>query len=872
MNKILLCLCMVWLAIISPALGQTDILQQKVSVNTNARPLSEVLKELSAKYGFNFSYSKDLVALQQKVTVNAVQRSLKKILDELFTDTRIRYVLIGNQIVLQKDKTRSREVLLTGYITDISTGEALAGATITDGKTGTSSNSYGFYSFTHHSGPFELVVSYLGYDPLVLLVPTILKDTLLSIQLKPRINELVEVKVNSETNITDLQQMNKVSMTSTELRSLPRLMGEADAIKAFQMMPGVLAGREGSSDLIVRGGSPDQNLILLDGVPVYNVSHLLGLFSVFNPDAIRKVDMIKGGFPAPYGGRLSSVVDIYLKEGNNQHFAAEGSLGLISSKLLVEGPLNDKTSFIISGRRTYLDLVTAIMGQNNNSYNFHDLNAKINHTFSAKDRLYLSVYSGLDKFVYRDKPDREQQFKMRWGNTTGSLRWNHIYGRKLFSNVTLTHSLYNFRQRSSFEGRANGLNVNREVNFNSSINDWGAKADFDYAANNTHNMRFGSSYIYHTFNPESVSLKADSINFKSSSFTKRGAQEIYAYADDRIRISENLEAVAGVHWSGFAVKGKTYTSLQPRLALNYAFNPGLSLRTSYATMAQYLHLLSNTTTGSPTDVWAPVTDKVKPQRSWQATLGGVVSAIQNQFELSLDLYYKELKDVSEFKDGGDFVGEFLRSGPDTKFASLITKPYEERITNGIGWTYGSEWMIRKRVGRTSGWLGYTISYARRQLDGINNNKPYPYTYDSRHSVALVVNHQLSKRLSIGGSWSFRSGYVTTLPTSSYKTYSEPIEYNPYSGISPNANYVDDLSERNNFRMPSYHRMDLSLTHVKKKKWGERSWNISIYNAYNRQNPYYLEMTQSFTGQSFIRSVSQVSLLPILPSFSYGFKF
>lgn len=289
-------------------------------------------------------------------------------------------------------------------------------------------------------------------------------------------------------------------------------------------------------------------------------------------------------------------------------------------------------------------------------------------------------------------------------------------------------------------------------------------------------------------------------------------------------------------------------------------------------MAQYLHLLSNTTTGSPTDVWAPVTDKVKPQRSWQATLGGAVSVLQNRFELSADLYYKELKDVAEFKDGGDFVGEFLRSGPDTKFASLITKPYEERITSGIGWSYGSEWMIRKREGLTSGWLGYTLSYAMRKLEGINNNQPYPYTYDSRHSVALVLNHKISKRLSIGGSWSFRSGYVTTLPTSNYKTYSEPVEYNPYTGFSLNANYVDDLSERNNFRMPSYHRMDLSLTHVKKKKWGERSWNISIYNAYNRQNPYYLEMTQSYTGQSFDRSVSQVSLLPILPSFSYGFKF
>ncbi|HXH99545.1 MAG TPA: TonB-dependent receptor [Sphingobacteriaceae bacterium] len=598
--KFLLCLCLGWLVNTQMVFAQTGILNQKVSITKKAASLDEILKELSANYKVNFSYSKDLVSLHQKVTVNASQLPLKDVLDKLFVDARIQYLLIGNQIVLQKNK-KKKSVMLKGYIKDAATGEALEGATVTNGGSGTISNNYGFYTLVQPSGMMKLEVRYLGYDFKTILVPALSRDTLISFQLHPTVNELAEVSVGSEAN-NGLQPMNKISMTSSELKQLPRFMGEADAIKAFQMMPGVQAGKEGSSDLIVRGGSPDQNLILLDGVPVYNVSHLGGLFSVFNPDAIRKVDLIKGGFPAPYGGRLSSVLDIRLKEGNTQRLGGEGSIGLISSKLLLEGPIkNENTSFLISARRTYLDLIIAVIDGNNNSYNFHDLNVKINHTLSSKDRIYLSVYGGLDKFVFRDKYAQEQKFKMKWGNTTGSLRWNHVFGRKLFGNVTLTHSAYSFGQNSEVHSTSNGFTLDREVDFNSSINDWGAKADFDLAAGSGHSVRFGGSYVYHTFNPESVSFQAEGLSFTTSSFDKTNAHEIYMYAEDRILISEDLEATAGAHWSGFAVKGKNYSSLQPRLAVNYTPATGISLRTSYSTMAQYLHSLSNTATGSPTD-------------------------------------------------------------------------------------------------------------------------------------------------------------------------------------------------------------------------------------------------------------------------------
>jgi len=409
-------------------------------------------------------------------------------------------------------------------------------------------------------------------------------------------------------------------------------------------------------------------------------------------------------------------------------------------------------------------------------------------------------------------------------------------------------------------------------NFNSSINDLGAKADFDFAANNQHNLRFGASYIYHRFNPESATLKADTISFTTSSFSKVAAHEVYTYIEDQIRISERMQANVGIHWSGFSVRNKNYTSLQPRLGLAYTFSNGFSLNTSYSTMAQYLHMLSNTSTGSPTDIWAPATERVKPQRSWQATVGGAMLAISDQLEINTDLYYKRMRDLAEFKDGGNFMNEFLRAGPDTKFTSFIVPSYEERVTSGTGLSYGSELMIRKRAGKTSGWIGYTLAWATRQLDGINNNQSYSYTYDSRHSFALVINYKLSKKLSISGNWVYRSGYATTLPLSSYKQYKEPVEYNPYMGTSSGRENIDHLSVRNNYRMPSYHRMDLSLTHNKKKRWGERSWSISIYNVYNRQNPYYMEVSNYNYRSGDQRYISQVSLLPIFPSFSYGFKF
>lgn len=886
MSKRLLCFGIGWLAFTLTVLAQASVLDQQVTVHKSSATLQEVLTALSNAYSLSFSYSNDLVPLQQQVSISADNRPLRQVLDSLLKNTGIRYTLIGSQVVLQPAKVPAGEkpkerLSISGHITDAASGENLAGATVTIGTTGNTSNAYGFYSLQVPGGPMKLQVRYLGYEPLELFIPAILEDTTLTFGLQPLSNVMQEVSVVAE-KVTDLQQANRLTMRGAEVKQLPRLMGEADALKAIQLMPGVQAGLEGSSDLVVRGGSPDQNLILLDGVPVYNVSHLLGLFSVFNPDVIKTVDLIKGGFPAPYGGRLSSVVDVQLKEGNTQRYSGEGAAGLISSKLLLQGPIkNDKTSFLIAARRTYLDLlaaaVAAMSGEAISNYHFYDLNAKINHTFSPTNRIYLSLYAGQDKFSDKQEysgmgMNEQENFSMRWGNSTSSLRWNHVFGPRLFSNLTLAHSRYRFGQQSELQRQENEQSIFRSTDYSSSIKDWGVKADFDYLPHARHSIRFGANFTNHSFRPETVTLKTDTLTLTSDSFSDIVAQEFYTYAEDRIQLSGRLQASAGLHLSGFAVNGEFYSSLQPRLGLGYTSATGISVRAAYATMAQYLHLLSNPSTGTPTDIWVPATDKVKPQRSWQATLGAA-SVLARQWELTSDVYYKEMRDVAEFKDGADFINDFLSDGPETNFANFVSPPYETRIVRGKGWSYGSEWMLRKRTGKTTGWLGYTLAWSWRQMDSVNFGREYPYTYDSRHSISVVANHQLTDKLSIGGSWVYRTGFVTTLPAASYKAYNE-VHF-PEGASWPATENVDYLGERNNYRMPAYHRLDLSLTHTKKKRWGERSWNISIYNAYNHKNPFFLRLSKS-QGSNGVgnppRRLYQVSLFPVLPSFSYGFKF
>jgi hypothetical protein len=778
------------------------------------------------------------------------------------------------------------QITLSGYISDAATGERLIGVNLTEMRqqSGASTNTYGFFSLRLPEGPAQIVVSYIGYEPDT-LNSYFQQDSSLHIQLRPNLYQLQEVTVSGAREKLRSPEMSTISLRPREIKNLPALMGETDVLKAIQLMPGVQPGQEGFSDLNVRGGGPDQNLMLLDGVTVYNSSHLLGFISIYDANAIKRVNLTKGGFPARYGGRLSSIIDVQLKEGNNQRLTGEGSVGLISSKVLIEGPIkSDRTSFLISARRTYFDVLAvmaqAMGGQDISSYNFHDAVLKINHTFSKRDRLYLSLYGGRDKFftnyTYRPRFDTEQKesFRLRWGNATAALRWNHLFSDRLFSNLALTFSNYNFRVGAESESSGNQEGViSSQVGYSSLVRDYGLKLDFDYFASSRHALKFGVNAVLHQFKPNAISYSmtgGESVQDSTFFDARIPATEGFVYLEDEVKLNDQLKANLGMHFSLFHVRNTTYTSAQPRLSLSHLLGSRAALKASFATMTQFIHLLSNASVGMPTDIWVPATDRIRPQQSWQAALA-YQQELSSKIDLSIEGYYKDMRHVVEFSQGTDF----LKDGPETNFLLETNVDWESRITSGRGWAYGTEVLLRKNAGLVDGWLGYTLSWSNRQFEALNQGRPFPYLYDRRHNVSVVGNYKLRDNIRLGGVFVFSSGMNTTLPEASYLPYEEGPR-DPHS--SYHTQVIDYLGERNNYRLPAYHRLDLSIGFLKMKKRGEREWNISVYNAYNRRNTYFVYVggsrtnTSPGTSSTQSRQLFQVSLFTIIPSVSYRFKF
>jgi hypothetical protein len=780
-------------------------------------------------------------------------------------------VLFSLFILLFPISIFSQNKTIKGYVKDATTSEALIGATVFNFKTaqGTSSNTYGFYSFTQKSDTVSLRFSYVGYQ--VLNIKFVLKsDTTINVNLSPSV-ELGEFEVvgNTVEKVHERTQMSTIDVSMDKVKSLPVLLGETDVLKTIQLLPGVQSGSEGTSGIYVRGGGPDQNLILLDGVPVYNASHLFGFFSVFNADAINNVQLIKGGFPARYGGRLSSVIDIRMKEGNMKEFKGEGTIGLISSKLTLEGPIiKDKTSFIVSGRRTYIDLLARpiIKSQNNGQpagYFFYDTNTKINHKFSDKSRLYLSSYLGNDKFYFNNKNSytndgvtysNTSKNNLNWGNFINSLRWNYVINNKLFSNTTLTYSRYKFLVGFSDEQSVQGNGNNSKDFFSfayfSGIEDWGGKIDFDYIPSPNHYIRFGAGNTYHTFTP-GVNQFKQSTNEVSAIDTAFGSQRQYAhetfiYAEDEIKLGSKLNLNLGFHMAMFVVKNKTYFSPQPRLAARYLLNQNSSLKASFATMTQFLHLLTNTSIGLPTDLWLPATDRVRPQQSAQAALGYAVT-VKRDYEISVEGYYKTMNNLIEYKEGASFFGS--------------DKDWQDKVESGKGWAYGGEVLLEKKTGKTTGWIGYTLSWSNRQFENINLGEAFPYRYDRRHDIGLAITHKINDNVDLGFVWVYGTGNAVTLALERYSTLQSPTSFFN--------NEVEHISSRNNYRMAAYHRLDMGANFHKKTKWGERIWSFGLYNAYNRQNPFFLYFGNNDRGN---RALFQASIFPVIPSVAYNFKF
>ena len=761
---------------------------------------------------------------------------------------------------------------ISGYVQESETGENLIGVSIYDKNTfkGTVTNQYGFYSLTLEEGNYEIIYSFIGLQSITKKV-NLNNDIRINISLKNDAIITEEVIVTGEKldkNVSS-SKMSQVKIEVNNIKQLPVILGEVDVLKSAQLLPGITSNGEGSSGLYVRGGGPDQNLILLDEAVVYNASHLFGFFSVFNADAIKDINIIKGGMPAEYGGRLSSVLDISMKDGNNKKYQADGGIGLLSSRLTLQGPIQkEKSSFILSGRRTYIDVLSQPFlnredpetGEPNafagSGYYFYDLTTKINYRISDKDRLYLSGYFGRDVFNFANE-DNGFAIKIPWGNATTSLRWNHLFNDKLFMNTSLIFSDYRFE--------FNIAQQDFELKIFSGINDWNTKVDFLYQPNQRHTIKFGANYTFHEFTPGNASGRSGDVVFEPEEIFKQYSNEAAFYISDDFDISDVLKVNAGLRYSYFQdlikdsitgerTRGKDYFGLEPRLTMRYKINPTSSIKAAYTQNHQYIHLASTSSVSLPTDLWIPSSEGIKPKFADQYALGYFKNLKDNMYETSIEAYYKEMTNLIEYKEGV-LPEDNTNSDSDDAFAF------------GDGDSYGVEFLIKKNKGKTTGWIGYTLSKTTRYFDEVNEGNSFPAKYDRRHDLSITVSHKLSEKWNLSSVFVYATGNAITLPSERYV-----IGENVYT----------EYTSRNGFRMDPYHRLDISATYTpKKKKRFQSSWNFSIYNLYSRKNPYFiyfaLETPDGINNGSIQEGnltpkAYQVSIFPILPSITWNFNF
>lgn len=785
----------------------------------------------------------------------------------------------------------AQKVTISGYVDDKETGEFLIGASVYDTNNpsnGTSTNVYGFYSLTLPKGNINLTGSFVGFNSAHIDI-NLTKDTVINLSLSSLII-LDEVVIDSKRDVVKDVQISKIDIPVQNIKKMPSLMGEADVMKAIQLLPGVQSGTEGMSGIYVRGGGPDQNLILLDGVPVYNVNHLFGFFSVFNGEAISDVSLIKGGFPARYGGRLSSVIDIRMKEGNMYEYKADASIGLIASRATVEGPLiKGKSSFILSARRTYLDVIAvpaellyAKIKDNDPfvaAYYFHDLNAKVNYKISGTDRLYLSFYGGKDRAYgnskTRDQMDNlteESKFNLDWGNFVSAFRWNHIFTPKLFANTTATYTRFNYNiGQESFNlyyMADQEYRTDSKLGYYAGINDMAINTDFDWVINPDLKFRFGANATRHNFNPGRSAISANWYGQQTD--TTYGYDNIFgneysAYLESEINIGKIISLNAGGRFAAYQICDTMFLSPEPRISARISVSDNFSVKLAYSRMQQNIHLLSNSTAGLPTDIWIPATNLILPQKATQYS-GGFAFKLFDKLDLSVEGYYKKMTNQVEYKDGQGLFFSFVNTEIDD------TQDLKYKVEQGLGWAYGTELFIQKNYGKLNGWLGYTLSWNNRQFETISFGEVFPYKYDRRHDFSIALNYKHNEKIDFGLSWVFSSGNNITIPGYSYMS-GTGIEVYISNLISHNESYqlpVNYYGYRNNFKMPAYHRLDLGINFHKDLKHGARTWSINVYNAYCRLNPMFVEARYNQeTGET---TYWKTTMFPIIPSVSYSFKF
>jgi hypothetical protein len=775
---------------------------------------------------------------------------------------------------------------LSGTITDAESGEAIINAKIYIPaiRQGAVTNTYGFYSLTVESGTHIIEFRSGGMETVVKEFD-LTADVVFNIEMSSEIKSIGEVTISAKKgeNVNSAR-IGQIDLDVEKIKTLPAFMGEVDIIKAIQLLPGVSSVSEGGQGFYVRGGGPDQNLVLLDEGVVYNAAHLFGFFSVFNVDAVKSVTLIKGGMPANYGGRMSSVLEVHMNEGNNKKFKIKGGLGVISSRLTLEGPLKkDKGSFIVSARRTYIDVIMkAAIPETSpfsgSSYYFYDLNLKLNYKLTEKDRIYLSGYYGKDVFTYGNKTDAFS-VDMPWGNGIAALRWNHLFSNKLFMNVTSTFSDYQFKFGSEQDEFRFALK--------SQITDIGAKVDFTYFPSTRHKVKWGAEYIYHTFNPTSVSAASQDIVFDTGEAQKLYSHESAVYILDEFDLNEKIKLNAGLRYSMYQhvgpfkryIKGdisnpdsvvnyskgdliKFYSGLEPRVSGRWLLSETSSIKAGYSYNYQYVHLTSLSAVSLPTDIWYPSTDKAKPQKGWQGSLGYFHNFKDDKYETSVEVYYKGMKNLIEYKEGA-LPGDNVNDNTDNI------------LVFGTGQAYGIEFFVKKAYGKLTGWIGYTLAKTERKFPDLNSGNVFPAKYDRRHDLSIVAGYKLNERWTFGAAFIYATGNTLTLPTSWYVQ---------------EQNLLFNYGARNSTRMAPYHRLDLSATlydksykvkqdeltgePIKVKKRFRSNWSFSVYNVYNRANPFfmYVDSNGDFLNGDFKISVKQVSLFPIIPSVTWNFEF
>ncbi|TNE81743.1 MAG: TonB-dependent receptor [Bacteroidetes bacterium] len=845
------------------AFGQSE----RFDIDIPEQDLKSALLKVSEVTGYSFSYSESVVPVSNRVKLSVKQATLKEILEKLLP-SGIDFLLKEKEVILYKQRPLfdpNKRFTISGYVTEEGSNEALMGVHIyvksIDG--GTVSNAYGYYSLTLASDSQEIHFSYVGYQSRSLKL-ALVKDTLLSVELNESLNlNEVVISEHREEHITESAQSGRIELNPQDVKSIPALMGEKDVVKVVQQLPGVQSGSEGQSGFFVRGGNSGQNLIILDDAPVYYAFHALGFLSIFNGDAIRSIELNKGSFPARYGGRVASVLDINMKEGHRENFHGELGLGIMTSRVLLEGPIvKKKSSFIFSARRSYIDLLIRPFMSSNQSLDlqFHDLTGKINFDISEKDKLYLSIYSGRDKFGTGFTGENfNEKAGMLSGNTTATLRWNHVVNPKLFVNTAFIFSNFN----TNFYDEMQVDDVGYKSDLNSGIRDISLKSDFDLFLNSRNRIRFGSQQIYHYFRPRVLNFESELSEYNRSILETFHSWEGALYVEDEWS-KNKWKLNGGLRISYFVTGDNAYLYPEPRLSALYRPRESINLKLGYARMNQYIHQLSNTGLAIFSDLWVPSSDIIRPEYSDQVSFA--VEKFWNSKGLSLqtEWYYKHSGRIVGYKEGANFI--------DALNPTQVQKTrWEENVQSGQGKSYGMEVMLKKSGQKYSGWVSYTWSKSLQQFSSINQGNWIFSPYDRRHNLSFVQVYKASKKFHISATWTYQTGRAVTLPKAEYFAMLHDPSGNYLQSPSSYGNFLPEFSTVNSFRMKDFHRLDISFQFIKKYKRIERLLELNIYNVYANKNPMFYAIESDFTSSD--RTVRSFSLFPLpIPMFSYSLKF